>query len=321
MRGDEVNAGRRQPPAFAEQTMAAGEATGEIADAALGAAPEIAQRVAILAVPLAPARWEVADLIAVFTHVPRLGDELGLRDDRVLPQDIEEGGARVEAAQLAAQRRRQIEAEAIHVHLLNPIAQAVADELQHVRLDDVEGVAGAGEVVIVARLIEDEAIIAGVVEALERKERAEVVALAGVVVNHVEDDLETGAMQRLHHLFELGHLLPAHPAAGVAGLGREEAEGLIAPVIGQPALDEMAVEDELMHRQQLNRCHTQRVEIVEHRRARQPEVRSAQRGRHLWMARRESFHVRFVDDALRERGARRAVCLPIEGRVNDDTLG
>ena len=47
-------------------------------------------RVAIPAVPLRPADGEVADLIAAFAQVPWLGDELDLRDDRVLVNDVEE---------------------------------------------------------------------------------------------------------------------------------------------------------------------------------------------------------------------------------------
>ena len=34
---------------------------------------------------------------------------------------------------------------------------------------------------------------------LKREHRAEVIALAGVVVDHVEDHLDAGGVERLHH--------------------------------------------------------------------------------------------------------------------------
>ena len=42
------------------------------------AAPEVADRVAVLAVPLRPQRREAADLVAAVADVPRLGDQLDL---------------------------------------------------------------------------------------------------------------------------------------------------------------------------------------------------------------------------------------------------
>ena len=48
-----------------------------------------------------------------------------------------------------------------------------------------------------------------VVDAAERQRRPQVVALGGVVVDHVEDDLDAGRVQRLDHRLELGHLLAA----------------------------------------------------------------------------------------------------------------
>ena len=46
----------------------------------------------------------------------------------------------------------------------------------------------------------------------KRQRRPEVVALGGVVVDDVEDDLDAGLVQRAHHRLELGHL-PARLAA------------------------------------------------------------------------------------------------------------
>src|SRR5205085_2281225 len=86
-------------------------------------APVAADRVAVLTVPLSPEHREVPHLVAVFTQVPWLGDQLHARDNRILVDSVEEPRQLVHCVQLARQRRSQVEAEAIDVHLLHPVAQ------------------------------------------------------------------------------------------------------------------------------------------------------------------------------------------------------
>ena len=62
-------------------------------------------------------------------------------------------GQPVDVVQLARQGGRQIEAEAVDVHLRDPVTQAVHDELQHLRMAHVERVAGAGVIHVVARIV------------------------------------------------------------------------------------------------------------------------------------------------------------------------
>jgi hypothetical protein len=73
-------------------------------------------------------------------------------------------------------------------------------------------------------------------------------------------------MQSLDHGFELDHLLPDHPRAGIARLRRKEAQGTIPPVIARPLLHEMMLVQKLMDWQQFERGHTELVEIVQERR-------------------------------------------------------
>ncbi len=74
----------------------------------------------------------------------------------------------------------------------HPIAQAVGDHLDDPHVAQVERVSGAGVVDVVSWLIGHQAIIGGVVDALERQGRATLVAFRGVVVDDVEDHLEPG---------------------------------------------------------------------------------------------------------------------------------
>ncbi len=251
--GDEVDAGRRRAPGGLVQVGAAGEAVAELGHGVVGAPPEVADLVAVLAVPLRPQRREVADLVAALADVPRLGDELHLADDRVLLDEVEERRQLVDVVQLAGQGGGQVEAEAVDVHLVHPVAQAVHDQLQHVRVAHVEAVAGAGVVDVAARVVGVEPVVGRVVDALERQRRALVVALGGVVVDDVEDHLDAGVVQGLHHLAELLHLLAPLAVAGVVVVRREVGDRVVAPVVAQAQLVQAAVVDELVHRHQLDR--------------------------------------------------------------------
>src|SRR3984885_4013363 len=93
------------------------------------------------------------------------------------------------------------------------------------------GGGGASGGKIGRRIIVDEPVVGGVVDALERQGRAEFVALGGVVVDHVQDDLDAGRVQGLDHRLELGHLLAAEAGGGAGVVRGEEADGVVAPVI------------------------------------------------------------------------------------------
>src|SRR5690606_6060266 len=164
MAGDEVDAGVRFPAAALVEVAAAAEAGGELADDPAFALPEAADGVTILAVPLGPERGEVADLVAAPADAPRLRDELHPGAHRVLVDDVEEGPELVHLMELAGEGAREVEAEAVHVHLLNPVAEAVHDELQDAGAAHVERVAAARVIHAVAGIVLDEPVVVGVVD-------------------------------------------------------------------------------------------------------------------------------------------------------------
>ena len=141
VRGDEVDAGHRVARVGLVEVGAAGEPAGEVVDGPGLAPPEVAHRVAVVAVPLRPQRREVAHLVAALADVPRLGDELHLADHRVLLDQVEEGREPIDLVQAAGQRGGEVEAEPVHVHLGDPVAQAVHHQLEHVRVAHVQRVA------------------------------------------------------------------------------------------------------------------------------------------------------------------------------------
>ncbi len=121
------------------------------------------------------------------------------------------------------------------------------------------------------------------------------VALGGMVVNHVQDHLDAFAVQSFDQSLEFPHLLADHAGNRIARVRREEADRIVAPIVGQAAIDEMFVGDELVHRHELHRGNAQRVQVLEHRRAGQSSVGTAQALGHLWVARGEAFDVQLVN--------------------------
>ena len=148
--------------------------------------------------------------------------------------------------------------------------------------------------------------------------RAELVALGGVVVDHVEDHLDVGLVQRLDHRLELLHLLAALAGGGVGVVRREEPDRVVAPVVRQPLVHQRGVLHELVHRHQLDRGDAELREVVDRGRVRDPGVRAADLLGHAGVGHREALDVRLVDDGVVVLVLRRAVAAPVEERVHDD---
>ena len=317
VRRDEVDARVRPPSRQLVQVGAPGQAVRELAEGLVRAAPVVAHRVPELPVPLRPERREVADLVAAFADVPRLGDQLDLRQHRVLVDDVEERGQPIDFVQLARQRCREIEAEAVDVHLEHPVAQAVHDQLQHLRALHVERVAAAGEVRVVPHVVGNQAIVRDVVDPLERQRRAHLIALGRVVVDDVEDHLEAGGVQRAHHALELAHGARGRSRRGEPPLRRKVAEAVVAPVLGESFLLEVAIARVMMHGHQLHRGDAELAQVLQRRLGRERLVGSAQMLRNGRMELREAAHVHLVDHRVVPRCARRPILSPGERRIDD----
>ena len=148
------------------------------------------------------------------------------------------------------------------------------------------------------------------------KRRPHLVAFGGVVVDHIEEHLDSCRVQHLHHGLEFADA----PGRRVAHVGREEAERVVAPVVVQAFLDQVPVVDKVMHRHQLDGRDAQAHQMIHDRGGRESGVGAAQMGRHVRVADGESAHVRLVDHRVVPRNVRWAVVAPGEGRIDDAAL-
>ena len=146
----------------------------------------------------------------------------------------------------------------------------------------------------------------------------EVVAFGRVVVDDVEDHLDAGLVERPHHGLELGDRAAGVLVGRVLVVRREEAEGVVAPVVSQSEVEQPMVVHELVHRHQFDRGDVERLEVVDDHRMREARVGAAQFLGDAGMGLRHALDVRLVDDGLVIRRARRAVGCPVEERVDHD---
>src|SRR5258707_2685309 len=139
-------------------------------------------------------------------------------------------------------------------------------------MGEIEGVPAAGEILVIARLIPIEPIIRGVVDAAKAQRRSEVIAFGRVIVDDVENDLYPGVVQPRDGQAKA----VKRSIQSVAYLGREEAQGIISPIIVQAVLGQMPIVDECMDGQEVDRRHAKSLEMGDYGRRAQPPKGPAQ---------------------------------------------
>ena len=125
----------------------------------------------------------------------------------------------------------------------------------------------------------------------------------------------------LHHPAEALHLLAELAPLGVAVVGGEEADRVVAPVVAQPALDEVGVVDELVDGQQLDGGDPEALEVLDERRVGDAGVGAPLLHGDVGVPDRGPLHVDLVDDRVLPRRAQLAIAVPVEERVDDDAAG
>ena len=221
------------------------------------------------------------------------------------------------ALPIAAENRRQIEAETVDVIVVDPMPQAMEDHLADDRMVAVERVAAARVVAIRPAAVLQH-VVDLIFQSLEAERRAVLVSFGGVVEHDVENHLDARPMQGQHRLLELADLAAGLAADGIAAMRREKRQRIVAPVVRPLArLAEPIVGRKLEDRHQLDRRHAQRLQI--RNLLDQPEIRAAM----LHVARLvagEAADVHLVDHRLVQAAAQVAIALPVELVVDHDAF-
>ena len=158
-------------------------------------------------------------------------------------------------------------------------------------------------------------VVSAVVDRLEVERRPKLVALGGVVVDHIEDHLDARLVQRLHGLLELDHRI----LHGITTGGREPGQCVVAPVVGEAAFVQETFARESVHRHELDRGHTQRLQMIEDGRHREREVFAAPFRRHVRMLLCKTLDVQFVDEGVAPGYRGLFVVFPVELAIDHAT--
>ncbi len=144
------------------------------------------------------------------------------------------------------------------------------------------------------------------------------VALRRVVVDDVENDLEPGRVQLADHRLELEE---RRHRREIGRLGREEADGVVAPVVAEPLVQEMAVLDEGVHGHQLQGRHAELLEVLDHRGRAEGGVGAALPLGDIGAQLCQPLHMGLVDDRALPGDLRRPIIAPGEGGIDHHAFG
>ncbi len=185
------------------------------------------------------------------------------------------------------------------MHHFDPVAQRVDDHLQDARMRYAQRIAATGEIHRVAAAFRAQPVIGRVVDAAKAQRRAHLVAFRRVVVDDVEYHLDAGGVKRRDRVFEFGVIA----AAEITRLRRKKADRVVAPVIAQIALDEMAVIDPGMDGKEFDGRHAEPPQMIDHRRLAQRPERAAQMLGDIRVGAREAPDMHLIDHGVAQRRA------------------
>ena len=160
-------------------------------------------------------------------------------------------------------------------------------------------------------------VVAAVVDPLPRERRAELVAFGRVVIDHVQNHLDSRGVQGADHRLELDELLVGIGRGEIARVGREEAQRVVAPVVDAALLDQEPLIDVVVNRQELDGRDAQVRQVLDRRLAGQAGIGAPQLLRHAGHELGEALDVQLVDDRLFPGRVRALVVAPGKGGIDN----
>ena len=146
------------------------------------------------------------------------------------------------------------------------------------------------------------------------------VAFSRMVVDYVENDFDARTVKRLHHRLELPDVLCPIGRGGIANIGSEKSDGVIAPIIGEAAIDQVFVPDEMVDGQQFDGRHAQLLQMFDHGRRRESRIGAAQVVGNVGVPGGQALHVHFINHCPIPRRPQQLVSAPGERLIDHDTF-
>ena len=230
-------------------------------DTTVVALPEAAQIIAEATVPARdPPGREVRHAVEP-AAVPGLAHHLEITQLRVGLHRFEQRW-RLQGGQLftAAEGDAQIKAEAVDAQLHGPAAQRFQNQVPHQGTVGGDAVAAATDIQIITAAVL--VVIEGITEAPPAEGGTGLAALGGVVVHHVEQHLQPGAVTGRHQLAHFVAALQRVGADQIARMGCHPAQGAVTPVVQTTGGRILRIKGH--HRQQFDRRDPQLLQSWQH---------------------------------------------------------
>ena len=193
-----------------------------------------------------------------------------------------------------------------------PVGERVDDQVLRGTVAGVEVATDAG---VVPRILEvgGERVVGRIVEPAEGLDvvdgepvaAAPGAALAGVVVDHVDPDLDADIVEGLDHRLPFARRATRRLVGRIAPIRREVVQRHVAPVVVagvRRRIDIVGVVLRFLHRQELDGGDAEPREV--RRLQRRAGIRASLGGRHRGVVHRQAAHVHFVDHVVLQRARR-----------------
>ena len=82
-----------------------------------------------------------------------------------------------------------------------------------------------------------------------------------MIIDDVQNNLDSGLVQRAHQCFEFAYLAPRGLLGAVGRFRREETDGIVSPIVGQTPLDQEIVDDVFVHGQEFHAVDTEAAQM------------------------------------------------------------
>ena len=198
------------------------------------------------------------------------------------------------------------------MHVLGPITQGIHHHLLNARMADVQSIAATGSVAV-APLIIGEAVVRGVVDPAERNRLPQFAALAGVVEDDIQNDLDPGFVEGVHGAAEIVELAFGQ----IARLKRKKVDRIVAPIFAKPVLRQRARRGERMDRQEFDRGDAKLAQVADDFGMPEPRHGPAYGFADGLVEHGVTTHVQFVDHAVRPWRVQDLVVIPVGDRCDD----
>ena len=139
-----------------------------------------------------------------------------------------------------------------------------------------------------------------------------------MVVDHIQNDFDTRAVERFHHLAKLEDRISIRSQSG---FGSEKSQRVVAPVVGESPIEKKAIVEMLMDGKQLHRGNSNLLKVFDRRMVSETCVGAPDFLRDGWMQLGKPFHVHLHHDRFEHRPPQGKITLPVEVvRFRDESL-